>query len=129
MQIQLREGAVLRYAEAVPQSAAHDRRCPQNWPEPNSIVAAVGEGAASQDLFDDETERESARQSPHSCGVGECVSCVSVSRQGGSMRLVCPSGRVQDVLRVIHLADFIPTFEDETKALDSFRPQGYVARQ
>ena len=53
---------------------------------------------------------------------------VSLSRQGGSLKLVCPGGRVQDVLRVIHLADFIPTFEDETRALDSFRPQGYPAR-
>ena len=53
---------------------------------------------------------------------------VSLSRQGGSLKLVCPGGRVQDVLRVIHLADFIPMFEDETQALESFRPQGYAAR-
>ena len=52
---------------------------------------------------------------------------VSLSRQGGSLKLVCPRGRVQDVLRIIRVADFIPTFEDETQALASFRPQAYAA--
>ena len=52
---------------------------------------------------------------------------VSLSRQGGSLKLVCPRGRVQDVLRVMRVADFIPTFEDETQALASFRPQAYAA--
>ena len=52
---------------------------------------------------------------------------VSLSRQGGSLKLVCPRGRVQDVLRVIRIADFIPTFEDEAQALVSFRPQAYAA--
>ena len=50
---------------------------------------------------------------------------VSLSRQGGSLKLVCPCGRVQEVLRVIRVAEFIPTFEQETEALASFRPQGY----
>ena len=53
---------------------------------------------------------------------------VSLSRQGGSLKLLCPCGRVQEVLRVIRLADFIPTFENETEALASFPPQGYVAK-
>ena len=53
---------------------------------------------------------------------------VSLSRQGGSLKLLCPGGRVHDVLRVIRLADFIPTFENETQALASFRPQGYAAK-
>jgi anti-anti-sigma factor len=53
---------------------------------------------------------------------------VSLSRQGGSLKLLCPCGRVQAVLRVIHLPDIIPTFEDEPQALASFRPQGYSAR-
>ena len=52
---------------------------------------------------------------------------VSLSRQGGSLKLVCPRGRVQDVLRVMRAADSIPTFEDETQALASFRPQAYAA--
>ena len=53
---------------------------------------------------------------------------ISLSRRGGSLKLVCPFGRVQEVLRVIRVADFIPTFEDETHALASFRPQGYAAK-
>ena len=52
---------------------------------------------------------------------------VSLSRQGGSLKLVCPRGRVQDVLRVMRVADSIPTFEDETQALASFQPQAYAA--
>ena len=64
-----------------------------------------------------------------SMGISAVVATyVSLSRQGGSLKLVCPRGRVQDVLRVIRLADFIPTFEDETQALASFRPQGNAAR-
>jgi len=35
------------------------------------------------------------------------------------LKLLCPRGRVQDVLRVIRVADFIPAFEDETQALAS----------
>ncbi len=53
---------------------------------------------------------------------------VSLSRQGGSLKLLRPCGRVRTVLRVIRLLDVIPTFEDETQALASFRPQGYSAR-
>ena len=64
-----------------------------------------------------------------SSGISAVVGAyVSLSRQGGSLRLLCPSGRLQDVLQVMHVADLIPTFEDETQALASFRPQGYVAK-
>jgi len=64
-----------------------------------------------------------------SMGISAVVATyVSLSRQGGSLKLLCPRGRVQDVLRVIRLAEFIPTFEDETQALASFRPQGNAAR-
>ena len=52
----------------------------------------------------------------------------SLARQGGSLKLLRPCGRVQAVLRVIHLPDIIPTFEDEAQALASFRPQGYCAK-
>jgi anti-sigma B factor antagonist len=52
---------------------------------------------------------------------------VSLRRQGGSLKLLCPSGRVREVLRVVHLPEVISTFEDETQALASFRPQGYSA--
>ncbi len=53
---------------------------------------------------------------------------VSLNRQGGSLKLLCPGGRVQAVLRVIRLPDIIPTFEDEVQALASFRPQGFSAK-
>jgi anti-sigma B factor antagonist len=53
---------------------------------------------------------------------------VSLSRKGGSLKLLCSRGRVRAVLRVIRLPDIIPTFEDEAQALASFRPQGYSAR-
>ena len=64
-----------------------------------------------------------------SSGISAVVGAyVSLSRQGGSLKLLCPSGRVQDVLQVMHVADLIPTFEDETQALASFRPQDYAAK-
>ena len=53
---------------------------------------------------------------------------LSLRRQGGSLKLLCPSGRVRAMLRVIRLPDIIPTFEDEAQALASFRPEGYSAR-
>jgi anti-sigma B factor antagonist len=53
---------------------------------------------------------------------------VSLRQQGGSLKLLHPSGRAQTVLRVIHLLDVIPTFEDEAQALASFRPQGCSAK-
>jgi len=53
---------------------------------------------------------------------------LSLRRQGGSLKLLCPCGRVRAVLRVIRLPDIIPTFEDEAQALASFRPQDYSAR-
>ena len=53
---------------------------------------------------------------------------VSLKRQGGSLRLLCPGGRVRAVLGVIHLLDVIPTFEDEAQALASFLAQGSAAK-
>jgi anti-anti-sigma factor len=53
---------------------------------------------------------------------------VSLARQGGSLKLLRPRGRVRTVLRVIRLPDIIPTFEDETQALASFQLRGYSAR-
>ena len=52
---------------------------------------------------------------------------VSFSRQGGSLKLLRPCGRVRMVLGVMRLLDIIPTFEDETQALASFRPRGHAA--
>ena len=64
-----------------------------------------------------------------SSGVGVIIATyVSLKDQGGDLRLLCPSGRVLEVLRVLHLLEIIPSFEDETQALASFRPQSYFAR-
>ena len=63
-----------------------------------------------------------------SSGVSAIVGTyVSLRRQGGSLKLLCPCGRVRAVLRVVRLPEIIPTFEDETQALASFRPRGYSA--
>ena len=52
---------------------------------------------------------------------------VSLKNQGGELKLLCPRGRVLDVLKVLHLTDVIPCFETETQASASFRPHGYAA--
>jgi anti-sigma B factor antagonist len=63
-----------------------------------------------------------------SSGVSTIVGTyVSLKRKGGSLRLLCPSGRVLLVLRVIHLLKIIPSFEDEAEALASFQSRGYSA--
>jgi len=64
-----------------------------------------------------------------SSGVGVIIDTyVSLKDQGGDLKLLRPRGRVLDVLRVLHLLEIIPSFEGETQALASFRPQGYFAR-
>jgi anti-anti-sigma factor len=52
---------------------------------------------------------------------------VSLKRQGGDLGLLRPSGRVLEVLTVVHLIGAIPSFQDEAEALASFRPRGYSA--
>jgi anti-anti-sigma factor len=64
-----------------------------------------------------------------SSGVGVIIDTyVSLKDQGGNLKLLCPRGRVREVLRVLRLLEIIPYFENETKALASFRPQSYFAR-
>ena len=64
-----------------------------------------------------------------SSGVGVIIDTyVSLRDQGGDLRLLCPRGRVREVLRVLRLLEIIPYFENETKALVSFRPQSNFAR-
>ena len=64
-----------------------------------------------------------------SSGVGVIIDAyVSLRDQGGDLKLLCPRGRVREVLRVLRLLEIIPYFENETKALISFRPQCYFAR-
>ena len=57
-----------------------------------------------------------------SSGVGIIVETyVSLKRQRGELKLLCPCGRVLEVLTVFRLLDTIPSFEDEAQALASFR--------
>jgi anti-sigma B factor antagonist len=46
---------------------------------------------------------------------------VSLTRQGGSLKLLRPSDRVREVLVVMRILNSIPTYEDEAEALASFR--------
>ena len=52
---------------------------------------------------------------------------VSLRGLGGDLRLLCPRGRVLEVLTVLRLPDVIPSFEDEAQALASFRSRGHAA--
>ena len=64
-----------------------------------------------------------------SSGVGIIVGTyVSLKRQGGELKLLCPCDRVLEVLTVFRLLDTIPSFEDEVQALASFQPLGYFAK-
>jgi anti-sigma B factor antagonist len=47
---------------------------------------------------------------------------VSLVRDGGSLKLLRPTGRVREVLVVMRLLNTIPAFEDEAEAVASFRP-------
>lgn len=56
-----------------------------------------------------------------SAGIGSIAAAfVSVSRQGGSLKLLRPRGRVRSALDALKWFDYIPTFEDESEALASF---------
>jgi anti-anti-sigma factor len=64
-----------------------------------------------------------------SSGLGIIVrSYVSLRQKGGDLKLLCPWGRVLQVLNVLRLLNLIPSFEDETQALASFRPLGHFAK-
>jgi anti-sigma B factor antagonist len=63
-----------------------------------------------------------------SSGIGVIVAtCIAARRMGGDLKLLCPSGRVLEVLTVVHLLDVIPSFENEALALASFGTRGYFA--
>jgi len=62
-----------------------------------------------------------------SSGVGIIIETyVSLKRHDGDLRLLCPGGRVLQVLNV-HLLDIIPSFDNEAQALASFGPRSYSA--
>jgi len=51
-----------------------------------------------------------------------------LKKKGGDLRLLRPGGAVLDVFKVLHLLEIIPNFEDETHALASFYPLGYLPK-
>jgi anti-anti-sigma factor len=53
---------------------------------------------------------------------------VSVSRQGGTLKLLRPRGRVRLALDAMKWSDYISTFEDEAQALASFHLEAHSAR-
>jgi len=58
-----------------------------------------------------------------STGISAIVECyLCLQRQHGELKLLGPRGRVLEVLTLFRLLDAIPSFEDETQALASFRP-------
>jgi anti-anti-sigma factor len=52
---------------------------------------------------------------------------VCLQRQDGELKLLSPRGRVLEVLTLFRLLDKIPTFQDETQALASFRSRSDAA--
>jgi anti-sigma B factor antagonist len=56
-----------------------------------------------------------------SAGLGSIAAAfASASRQGGSVKLLRPRGRVRAALNALKWSDYIQTFEDESQALASF---------
>ncbi len=56
-----------------------------------------------------------------SSGISSLVrNSISLSRAGGSLRLLVGPGRVRDALTVTRLVEAIPTFDNEATALASF---------
>ncbi len=52
---------------------------------------------------------------------------LSLRGQGGELKMLHPGGHVLEMFSTLHLLKLIPTFEDETQALASFRPLTYSA--
>ena len=56
-----------------------------------------------------------------SAGLGELVQAYStVAKQGGKLKLVSPTKRLQDLLVITKLATVFDSFDDETIAVNSF---------
>jgi anti-anti-sigma factor len=48
----------------------------------------------------------------------------SLRGKGGEFVFLCPRGRVLEALKVLHLLEIIPSFDDEAQALAIFEPRG-----
>jgi anti-sigma B factor antagonist len=57
-----------------------------------------------------------------SSGIGSIVRAfTSLKHRGASLKLLAPRGNVRLVLEAVHLQELIPTIEDETEAISSFK--------
>jgi len=64
-----------------------------------------------------------------SSGVSSIVkSYRSIRNLGCDLRLLCPSSHAQEVFKVLHLLEMIPSFEDECQAVASFDQMGDFAK-
>jgi anti-sigma B factor antagonist len=92
--------------------------------------ATLGENS---ELFDRELQRLSASGARKllvdltgliqmdSSGISALVrQATGLTRRGGSLRLVCPPGRVREALSVTRLLEVIPTFMTVPAAIESF---------
>jgi len=62
-----------------------------------------------------------AVESIDSTGLSQLAACYAmVSKAGGEIRLIRPTERVRNVLRIMSMLRIFDTFEDETSALASF---------
>jgi anti-sigma B factor antagonist len=56
-----------------------------------------------------------------SAGIGELVACYKRAREkGGELKLLNPSGKVEDLLQLTKLEEIFETYRDEATALKSF---------
>lgn len=56
-----------------------------------------------------------------SAGLGELIACKKrMVQSGGDIRLLRPSGKVRDLLEMLHLMKIFQVFDDEPEALASF---------
>ena len=64
-----------------------------------------------------------------SSGVSVVVKAYArLRRQGGDLKLLRPRGHARSVLRVLHLLELIPSFEEEDQALRSFQQPVKLAK-
>jgi len=56
-----------------------------------------------------------------SAGIGELVACFKKAREkGGTVKLLKPSGKVEDLLQLTKLWEVFEIFDEEKAAVDSF---------
>ncbi|MCC7180383.1 MAG: STAS domain-containing protein [Acidobacteria bacterium] len=63
-----------------------------------------------------------------SSGLGALVSChAAMSRDGGRLKLLCLTERLENLLMVSRLLNVFECFDDEASAVASFKPGGATA--